>query len=252
MINLYKKIGVSIILAGAFGVSANAVCLSENYCTDFYLGVGGFLEKINGSGANINDAGGFVSLGGSDVFSNRVQIGLDIKLGYGNNSVGGNSLNSINKSNSLFQFDGIGKIGVNVAGINSPLFVNFLAGYDFINSKHGVGRELYIIGVGVDGKVRLNENNKLTYSVGYGYVFNGVYSFNNVYSAINEGSKIIMFSLGTQTKISENVSFYTKGFGKYYGLNASTPVNLKNNGSNNINMPNSSGWQAGLEAGVIF
>ncbi|TLD99741.1 hypothetical protein [Helicobacter trogontum] len=244
MVGLCKRTGLSVVLAGTLGASANAVCVVENYCIDLYLGAGGFYENTTGSGANINNMGGFISLGGADVYFKRVQFGLDVKLGYGSNSVGGTNLNLLTKDNTLFQFDGIGKIGVNIAGKDSPLFVNFLAGYDVMNSS-GVGRELFLLGGGIDGKITLNEKMKLTYTAGYGYVFNGAYTFNKAYASIGEGSQIVMFSLGTQAKVSENVNFYFKGFGKYYDLNASKQVN-------GVSMPDSRAWQAGLEAGVAF
>ncbi|MDY5823199.1 MAG: hypothetical protein SPJ83_10520 [Helicobacter sp.] len=244
-VNTYKKLGLSFVLVGALGVSANAICASENYCTDFYIGAGGYYEKIEGNGANINNALGFLSLGGADIFFNRVQFGLDAKIGYGSNSVSGTSLSTLSKDNRLFQIDGIAKLGVNVAGVNSPLFINFLLGYDMAKTNGGVGRDFMIIGAGFDGKIALSEKMKLIYSAGYGYVFNGAYSFGKAYADINEKSHVIMFSLGTQAKVSEHVSLYFKGFGKYYNLNAS-------NTANNVSMPKSSGWQAGLEAGIAF
>ena len=246
-----RKIGLSLVLAGALGVSANAVCLTENYCTDFYIGAGGYYEKIAGQGANVENVGGLFSIGGADIFFNRVQFGLDARFGYGSNSVSGASLSTLSKDNRLFQIDGIAKLGVNVAGVNSPLFINFLLGYDMAKTNGGVGRDFMIIGAGFDGKIALSEKMKLIYSAGYGYVFNGVYSFGKSYADINEKSHVVMFSLGAQTKVSENVSLYIKGLGKYYDLNASEVVNPKGNGSS-ISMPKSNGWQAGLEAGIAF
>ena len=45
-VNTYKKLGLSFVLVGALGVSANAICMTENYCTDFYIGAGGYYEMM--------------------------------------------------------------------------------------------------------------------------------------------------------------------------------------------------------------
>ena len=251
MMSIYKKLGLSFVLVGALGVSANAdMCMADRgYCINLYIGGGGFYENISGDGANINNTLGFVSLGGSDVYFDRLQFAIDAKFGYGSNSVGGTKLSSISKDNDIFQLDAIGKIGVNVAGKNSPLFINLIMGYDIMRSRNGVGRDLMMIGGGLDGKIALSEKTNITYSAGYAYAFSGSYYFGRTYTKADEFGHIIMFSLGAQTKVSENVSLYIKGLGKYYDLHASSQVMINNA---DVSMPKSNGWQAGLEAGIAF
>lgn len=249
-INLFKKVGLSVVLAGAFAISANATCLSENYCIDTYIGLGGSYENMSGSGVNVNNLDGFISLGGSNVYYNKLQVGVDIKAGYGSNEVGGASLSSINKNNKLVQFDGMGKIGFNVATKDSPLFINVIGGADLMISNHGIGRDIGYIGAGIEGKALLSDKHKLTYSFGYGYIYTGDYRINSVVNKSNGYNQLFMASLGTQTKISENTSFYSKGFVKYYNLGSSNSAQV--NGSQNINMPATKLWQGGIEVGISF
>ncbi len=79
MTKMLKKVGLSIALASTFGVSANAICLSENYCSDAYIGVGGFYENINGTESSIKNAGGFISFGASGMYFNRMHLELTLK-----------------------------------------------------------------------------------------------------------------------------------------------------------------------------
>ena len=249
MKNVIKKVGISFVLASVFGVSANAICVVDNYCINFYTGVGGFYENMSGSGVDVNNYAGFLSFGGSDLYFNRLQIGLDAKIGYGNNGVSGANLSSISKSNQLLQVDVMAKVGINVATKDSPLFINFIFGPDFIISDNGVGRELYYIGAGIDGKISMSEKLKLTYSAGYGYVYSGNHRLDRVAAALNGYNQIFMASLGTQTKMTENINFYFKGFGKYYDLSDSKSVEINNQ---TISMPTTKIWQAGVEAGISF
>ena len=250
MIDGVKKIGVSIILAGTFGVSANALCVLENYCDDVYLGVGGFHENMDANRANINRSAGFISIGIRDLFLKRVNIGSDIKVGYGNTHVSGESLNNFIKNEQFLYFELMPKIGLNLLKGDSPLFINLFVMSDAIISSSS--RLMLYAGPEIEGMLKVTEKTKLTYSFGYGYVFGAGYVFDGSLSRINGYNQTFMFSLGAQTKISENVSFYIKGFGRYYDLNASTPISVKNGNTSNISIPKSNGWRAGLEAGFAF
>ena len=249
MNSVIKKIGLSIVLASAFSVSANAICVVDNYCINFYTGVGGFYENMSGSGVDVNNYAGFISLGGSDLYFNRLQLGGDVKIGYGNNSVSGTNLSSISKSNKLLQVDVMAKIGFNIATKDSPLFINVIGGPDLIIPINGVGRELYYIGAGIDGKLSMSDKFGLTYSAGYGYIYAGKYRLDKVAADLNGYSQVFMASLGVQIKMTENTNFYFKGFGKYYDLGSSKSVQVNNQA---ISMPNAKLWQAGVEAGISF
>ncbi len=227
--------------------------MSENYCINSYIGVGGFYENANGNETKITNYGGFLSIGGSDVLFHRVQAGIDMKFGYGSNNLSGTNLANLN-SGSIFSIDIMGKLGVNVATQNSPLFINLIFGPELILSNSGIGRNLYYIGGGIEGKLALSEKLKLTYSAGYGYIVNAiasVYSLgeNHVESALIGYNQLFMASLGTQIKVSEHIDFYLKAFGKYYDLNNSKEVQVNGNA---ISMPSIKTWQAGLEAGISF
>lgn len=249
MIKILKKVGLSFVLAGAFGVSANAICVVDNYCINLYAGLGGSYENMSGGGVDVNNLAGFISLGGSDLYFNRVQAGIDARLGYGSNSVSGVNLSSIKDNNQLAQIDVMAKIGLNISTKNSPLFLNIIGGPDLIMSSSGVGRELYYIGVGIDGKISMSEKFGLTYSAGWGYIYSGHYRIDGVKAGINGYNQLFMASLGTQIKMTENTSFYFKGFGKYYDLGSSAVVQVN---SQDISMPTTKLWQAGVEAGIAF
>ncbi len=131
------------------------------------------------------------------------------------------------------------------------MFINLLfGGGDWLFSNNGVGKLLVYFGIGIEGRLALSEKLKLTYSAGYGYVIGG-YLFGNrgIKSRTNGSNHVFMASLGTQIKVSEHIDFYLKAFGKYYDLNNSKEVQVNNN---NISMPSTKTWHAGLEAGIAF
>lgn len=246
-----KKLRLSLVVASAFSVSANAVCISENYCTGFYLGAGGFYDDTKGSETKVSNSGGFISIGGADLFFNRFQLAVDMRFGYGSNSVGGVNLANIASDNKIFQIDLVGKFGVNVLSANSPLFISFMLGDDLMLSNNGVGRAMVYIGASLDGSFAVSDKVKLTYGAGYGYIIGGAYLLgkNDVSAKLNGYNHLLLVNLGTQIKMSENLDFYLKAFGKYYDLNASRQVSLN---GNNITMPHTTTWQIGLEAGIAF
>ncbi|WP_233715915.1 hypothetical protein [Helicobacter trogontum] len=245
MMDSIKKIGLSLVVTGALGVSVNAVCVSEKYCSDYHVGVGGFYENMSANEANINRAGGFISFGAYDTLFQRFHYGAEMKIGYGNTNLSGAHLSQFNKNTQLLQVELMPKIGVNLLKGTSSLFINLFLGTDaIISSSNGIGRLMVYVGPELEGKLKVSERVKLTYSFGYGYLGAG-YVFDGSLARVNGYNQVFIFSLGTQAKVSENVSFYLKGFGKYYDLNASKQVN-------GISMPDSRAWQAGLEAGVAF
>lgn len=249
---IMKKIYVSLVLINAFSVSANAVCFSENYCSNYHVGIGGLYENTNANEAKINRAGGFISLGGYDLFFKKFHYGIDVRLGYGYTNLSGTLLSNFNKNTQFIYTELIPKIGLNLLQGDYSLFINLLYGGDIIiSSSNGVGKIMLYVGPEIEGMFKITEKTKLTCSFGYGYIFGAGYIFDGSLARIKGYNQEFMFSLGTQTKISENAGFYLKGFAKYYDLNASDQVSVKN-GSNNINMPTSNGWQAGIEAGMAF
>ena len=252
MIGSIRKIGLSLVLAGVLGVNANALCILENYCEGVHVGVGGFYENTDTSGANINRSAGFIAIGARDLFLKRINLSGEIKVGYGNTNISGTHLSQFNKNENLLYIELMPKIGFNLLKGDSQLFINLFAMSDVIlASRNGVGRLMLYMGPEIEGRLRVSEKVKLTYSFGYGYAAAG-YVFGGSVSRIHGYNQAFLFSLGIQTKISENVGFYIKGLGKYYDLNASEVVNPKGNNSSSISMPKSNGWQAGLEAGIAF
>lgn len=250
MIGSVRKIGLSFVLAGVLGVNANALCILENYCEDVYVGVGGFYENTDTSRANINRSAGFIAIGARDLFLKRVNLSGDIKVGYGNTNISGTHLSQFNKNENLLYIELMPKIGFNLLKGDSQLFINLFAMSDVIlASGNGVGRLMVYMGPEIEGRLRVSEKVKLTYSFGYGYMIGAGYVFGGSVSRIHGYNQAFLFSLGIQTKVSENVSLYIKGLGKYYDLHASSQVMIN---SANVSMPKSNGWQAGLEAGIAF
>ena len=247
----FKRVSIGIVLASVLAVSANAICITDKYCTNSYVGVGGFYEDISGNSAEIKNTVGFFAFGASDVFANRFHYGADLKVGHGSNSLSGSNLSALNSSNNGLYVDALSKIGVNIATPNSPLFVNFLFGADCLFLHNGVGRLITYIGAGIEGKLSMSDKFGLTYSAGYGYGLAGAYLFGKegVKSLMDNPNHIFMASLGVQIKMTENTNFYFKGFGKYYDLGSSKSVQVNNQA---ISMPNAKLWQAGVEAGISF
>lgn len=236
MFKIPLKISFSLALLGAMITSANAMQITENYAIDSYVGIGGFYNTSNGDNAKLSYSGGYLSLGGVDVFFDRLQAGGDIKAGYGYNK---NSF--MNKPNaSSIYLDFVAKFGFNTLSTNIPLFVNIILGYDnqFTIRNKGVGRHLATVGAELDGKLPLGSM-KLTYSGGYSWVFSGAYNIDNEPYKLSNGH-IAHASLGMLINLSDKIAFYTKAIGKYYMLGAADIF------------PKSKVWSGNLEFGISF
>ena len=221
MILNIKKICKGIVVTSILAINANATCITEKYCANAYFGVGGFYENINGNSANVKNTGGFLAIGANDVFFNSFHYGADFKIGYGSNKLSGQNLSTLSQNNAIGWLDVLTKFGFNISTSNSPLFVNFLFGGDYMFSNNGVGRMISYVGAGIEGVLAMSSSFRMTYSAGYGYGIGDAYLFGkqSIKSILNGSNQLFMASLGTQTKISENTSFYSKGFVKYLKSN---------------------------------
>lgn len=241
-----KKLGFGFILSSAFGLNANAKCLTDSYCKELYIGAGGFYENVNASTANVGSSGGFISLGEYLLFNKKIRYGADLKIGYSGNTISGVALSSLNKNNNALYIESVPKIGVNVTNDNSPLFVSLVLGGDVLiaSNENGFGKLMVYLGPEIDGIFAISERLKLTYSFGYGAILGG-HVFDGTIAIFKGYNQRIMASLGMRVKISENLNFYVKGLSKYYSLNESRKAE-------NMSLPKSNAWHLGLEAGIVF
>lgn len=243
VLNLVKKLGLSVILTSALSISASAACIN-NVCYIGEVGVGGFYSGFGGnSDANGNTRGGYFKSAYDILFYNRFLWGGEFVVGGGMLNVSGVSLSGIAQSSGYLNYEILFKLGFNVSSVNAPLFIKFEVGLDNIDNKGSLNRDLFYTGVELDGRVPLSSRIGLDYNLRYGWIFVGRYNFGNSANSFLTGyNHRIQASLGFDVKITENTSFYLRAVGRYYGLQSSSAVN-------NVSYPVANGYSAGVELG---
>lgn len=244
--SIMKKGFVGIVLCSALGVSASAAC-SKAVCVHGDVGVGGLEVDFGGDrNASVKSRGGYGKFGLKMLIVQRVQLGLAVRIGGGVSKLSGATLAGLATDDTFGLFGGDAKLGVNIAGLNAPVFLNLVFDVDAYVNRESISRSLGILGLEIEGRVPVSETTHFTYSGGAG-IADGLYKFHTTgdkTSNIKDGSYAIFGSIGITKNIGENVSFYFKGVGKYYNLGASS--------GNTLNFPIANAWQAGAEAGISF
>ncbi|MWV60962.1 hypothetical protein DCO58_12135 [Helicobacter saguini] len=239
-----KKFGLSIVLASALSMGANAACISNNTCYIGEAGVGGFYSGFGGNNdASANAYGGYFKIAYDGVYRNRFLWGNEVAVGGGMLNVSGAALSGIAQSSGYFNYEILIKLGLNVSSVRAPLFVKVQVGLDNIENKGSLNRDLFYTGLELDGRVPLSSRVGLDYNLRYGWIFAGGYNFGNSANSFLTGyNHRIQASLGFDVKMTENTAFYLRAVGRYYGLQNSTAVN-------NVSYPVANGYSAGLELG---
>lgn len=242
MLEVMKKLGLSLVVVSALSVSANAACEAD-YCETVEMGIGGLYTDLSGTNANVMSYGGYGKFGGDLLYKKRLYLGADIKLGGGQNSLSGSSIVTLNAKNPFFWFGGDISLGVNILTPNAPLIVSAFIGSDGMNSKSGLSSHFIYTGAQLSGRIPIGKLSIL-YGAGYGWVFSSRYNYNqsDVNANINGYNYMIKASLGLAYSVTEKTEMYVKAIGKYYNLNAANTVE-------NVSFPAANQFMAMLEIG---
>lgn len=248
-----KKVGLSFALIGALSM-AHAACTSA-FCSTGDIAVGALYSNYGGNAsANANVISGYVKLGFDYNMLYRLRLGGTLRLGAGNSSISGTSLASYSKDN-VSAYLGIGvKLGFNVATLESPVFVNFVADIDSDVAK-ALTRGVYVYGLELEARPRVTDKTRVLVSVGGGaagavYGFSDAGSMKAANPAGNGVGYGIFGSFGFSRDVGEQSAFYVKAIGKYYDLPASQNITINTN--TQVGFPAAKSWQAGIETGLTF
>ncbi len=256
MVKMCKKLGLSVVLAGMFGASANAACDSI-FCIGGNVGIGGIYTDFGGNNRADGDfKGSYGALDLDLIVIRRLLFSLNLKGGSGSMGVYGpdftNNLNGSLLGGNVGAFAATHfKIGFNVASLESPLYVSFIGGVDGYAGAFGYGLVMY--GAELQGKKSFGGRTSLLYSFGGGAA-NSVYAFAQDKAETANGSTgdvgySLFGSLGVDIGMTRNLGFYIKAIAKYYNIPQSSPVQINNQ---TITLPHANAWTTMLETGLRF
>lgn len=247
-----KKLRLSIVLASAFAMSANATCDSM-FCVDGNVGIGVVYSDFGGnSNLDGNFKGGYGAFDIDFLVLKRLQFGLGFKVGPGSMDVFGkyapNSSNKFIDGNTGYFGDVQYKMGFNVASINSPMYINFIAGMYGYAGEIGNGFGFY--GIELQGQGTLTEKTKLLYSFGSAIV-NPVYVLKESKESFTENKYgySLFGSLGVDMSLTSMLGIYAKGIVRYCNVPQSNTLTINNQ---QVNFPAANAWTFMLETGLSF
>ena len=251
-INIYKKLGLGIVLAGSLMMSANAACDSL-FCIGGNVGIGAVYSDFGGNGSlDGNFKGGYGAFDIDFLVLRRLQFGLGFKVGPGSMGVFGTNAPSefyrFIAGNTGYFANAQYKMGFNVASLNSPLYINFVFG---IEGHFGaIGHAFGSYGAELEGKKTLTQKAKLLYSFGGGAV-RPFYVLKESKQSFSE-NKLgygLFGSLGVDVSLTSMLGIYVKGIIKYYNVPQSNALTIN---SKQVNFPAAHAWSVMLETGLSF
>lgn len=265
---LNKKLRLSFALAGFFGIfgSANAAGLcfqgDDEHCLSGRFGVGGLYSNFSGSGAGVNNYGGFVNVEVTETYK-RFQAMLGIRVEGGGASFKGSTLANLGLGSAFFGEETKVKLGANVLTKRVPLFINFVFGNEYYSTnfgtvqKRGFERLILNLGLELQGAIPLGGKSRLEYSAGASAI-NAYYVLAKTYEArsrVDDFGLGVSASVGFANEINDRYEWYARVVGKYQKLGTSKGVPFYQNGgttSATINYPASNNFAGMLEVGLGF
>lgn len=252
MVNVYKKLGLGIILSGSLTMSVNAACDSL-FCVGGNVGIGAVYSDFGGnSSLDGNFKGGYGAFDIDFLVLRRLQFGLGCKVGPGSMGVFGTNApsesNRFTASNTGYFANVQYKMGFNVASLNSPLYINFVFGIE--GHAGAIGHAFGLYGAELEGKKTLTQKAKLLYSFGGG----GVRPFYVLKESkenftLNQHGYGLFGSLGVDISLTTMLGIYVKGIVKYYNVPQSNALTIN---SKQVNFPAANAWTFMLETGLSF
>lgn len=215
------KVAKILFLASIF-ICTHSIALADSQNSKFFgqAGIGGVYYDFGGE--DISSAGAYLSSEfGWELFQ-RLHAIFGVRIGGGQSKA--SEVLGIAETSGFVISDQYVKLGVNIAGVNAPLYVNLFTEYNDHNSKKGLSRNLELLGAELEGALPLGNVAKLEYSVGYAFTTkSSSYSIAEKTSYIEQDfskSYVISASVGFVRNISDSTAFYTKLIGKYQNLNS--------------------------------
>ncbi|MWV60958.1 hypothetical protein DCO58_12155 [Helicobacter saguini] len=145
MRELFRKSFIALSLVSAFGVSASAFCFN-NGCYTGGVGIGGVYSDLGGNdSANANAYGGYISAYGQSVYFGRLLAYGGVTFGSGAINKNGANMQALGSRKVYFAWEGLLKVGFNIASKDKPLFINLQAGADTILNR-SFERALFFVG----------------------------------------------------------------------------------------------------------
>ena len=211
-----------ILFLTSIFVCIHSIALADSQNSKFFgqAGIGGVYYDFGGE--NISSAGAYVGGEFGWEFFNRVHTIFGVRLGGGQSKA--SQVLGVAESSGFVISDQYVKVGVNIAGVNAPLYVNLLTERNNHDSKSGLSRHLSLLGAEIEGALPLGNVAKLEYSAGYAFsTGDSSYSIAEKTSYIERDfskSYVLSASVGFVRNLSDSTAFYTKLIGKYQNLNA--------------------------------
>lgn len=214
------RVAKILFLTSVF-VCTHNIALADSQDSKFFgqAGIGGVYYDFWGE--NISSFGAYLGGEFGWEFFNRVHTTFGVRLGGGQSKA--SQVLGVAESAGFVISDQYVKVGINIAGVNAPLYVNLLTEQNNHNSKSGLSRNLSLLGAEIEGALPLGNVAKLEYSVGYAFsTGDSSYSIAEKTSYIKKDpsqSYVLSASVGFVRNLSDSISFYTKLIGKYQNLN---------------------------------
>lgn len=239
--------GTGLVAASYDTTTTSADCKERN-CLYESVGIGGAYYNLNNS--DMLSQAYYLYLGSRYVWSARAQVGLDVRVGVAKNTLEGTFPPTLKNNVSYLFFDIKLKGGWNILSKDYPLFINIFGQMVGQAPESSFGRAYSLLGLELEGSAPVGENLKLTYGVGYGWLY-GAYFYERERARVpNSASNFeINANVGINYEFGNGYAYFARIVGKYQKIGTSNAITYQNA---SVSYPASNNYAGMLEMGIEF
>lgn len=236
--------------AGDTSYSTNVINTDckERSCLYGSVGIGGAYYNLNNS--DMLSQAYYLYLGGKYVWNTQAQFKPEVRIGVGKNTLKGDFPTTLRVNEDYLYYDIKLKGGWNILSKDYPLFLNVFGEVVSQTPKKSFGRAHTVVGLELEGSAPVGENLKLTYGVGYGWLY-GAYFYERERARVpNSASNFeINANVGINYEFGNGYAYFARIIGKYQKIGASHTITYQNAP---VSYPASNNYAGMLEMGIEF